>query len=423
MKFTFAAIIITVAIGIVGYLVWLLNQPIQAKKSRSSPKPVREPKPPSVPPLEGLENDDGVTILSFKPIVLDDEPTNEWTDSGVKSDADFGTIRSVLHDAGAADDEPSAAVRLLLVSAVGNTHRGRRRKHNEDSFLVLESQHLFVVADGMGGYAGGEVASRIAVETMERAFVDNHFVGGTNPETAKDGAQLAASVHMANRAIWNEAVANPTLAGMGTTLCAARFSPRKERVYLAHVGDSRCYRFRDGKLSQVTRDHTLKEEGVKGPMGHQLTRAVGIGAAVEVDMILVEPKLRDLYLLCSDGLTKMVPDAEIEEILRSCSTASVAVEALVNRANQMGGKDNITVIVVTIESALEDVAVVDDGLKTDNVPAELSQDEIPTVDGDLPYEEEMTVDDPPRAVGDVGEVDEHAAEADESTNDPTDEKG
>ncbi|MCO4748423.1 MAG: serine/threonine-protein phosphatase [Proteobacteria bacterium] len=353
MKTVLASIILVIAAVIIAYLVWLLFQPMEdTKPSIDYPKP--EPKPEPAPPRPSAqEADEEVTILSFKPIMLDDLTTDEWTDSGVQVDSDLGSTRPVLHDPGAADDEPSAVQPLLLISAVGNTHRGRRRKHNEDSYLVLEAQNLFVVADGMGGYAGGEVASRIAVETMEKAFIENNFVGASAPDTAKDGAQLSASVQMANRAIWDEAVANPTLAGMGTTICAARFSPRKERVYLAHVGDSRCYRFRDGSLEQVTRDHTLREEGVTGPMGHQLTRAVGIGPAVEVDLILVEPQLRDIYLICSDGLTKMVPDQEIGEILGSTKKSSVAVEALVNRANQMGGKDNITVIVVTVQPPFE----------------------------------------------------------------------
>lgn len=364
MKTVLAAIILLSAAAIVAYLVHLLMQPNEQRVPPPAPTPRPKPTPQS---QSAQEADEEVTILSFKPIMLDDLIREGWTDSGVDVDSDLGTTRPVLHDANAADDEPSSIVPLLLISAIGNTHRGRRRKHNEDSFLVLEDQNLFVVADGMGGYAGGEVASRIAVETMEQAFVTDHFVGGTVDGVAKDGAQLSASVQMANRAIWDEAVANPALAGMGTTICAARFSPRKERVYLAHVGDSRCYRFRNDALEQVSRDHTLKEEGVTGPMGHQLTRAVGIGPAVEVDLIMVEPELNDLYLLCSDGLTKMVPDIEIEEILRSTSRSSVAVEALVNRANQMGGKDNITVIVVSVRTPF-DLAVEQSNAEDDTVP-------------------------------------------------------
>ncbi|TNE85685.1 MAG: serine/threonine-protein phosphatase [Deltaproteobacteria bacterium] len=414
MKLALIALIVILAIAVVAWLVLSGQEPPAPQATKPKPAPRPAPQPPH-------EGDEEVTILSFKPIMLDDLATDEWTDSGVELDADLGSVRPVLHDPGAADDEPSAVTPLLLVSAVGNTHRGRRRKNNEDSFLVLESQHLFVVADGMGGYAGGEVASRLAVETIERAFVENRFVGGAQ-DTAKDGAQLAAAVQMANRSIWDEAVANPALAGMGTTVCAARFAPRKERVYIAHVGDSRCYRFRDNKLEQITRDHTLREEGVTGPMGHQLTRAVGIGPSVEVDLVLVEPMLGDHYLLCSDGLTKMVPEEEIGEIMRSCSRASVAVEALVNRANQLGGKDNITVIVVTVKSPsdFEDESnAADTTIPADVTP---SPDELPTVeDAPNPVVSEVfeePTEDPAPADEPTEEPAAEEAPADEPTEEP-----
>jgi protein phosphatase len=215
--------------------------------------------------------------------------------------------------------------------------------------VVLQDHNTFIVADGMGGYVGGEVASQLAVDTIQAAFDDNNFEGNTG-DLHRDGAQLAASIQMANRAIWDAAQADTTLVGMGTTLVGTRFSPRKERLYIGHVGDSRCYRCRDGKIAQITVDHNLEQMGVKGRNAHMLTRALGIGPAVEVDLIMCQPNVGDRYLLCSDGLNKMLDDDQIGAVLQVAATPEVAVETLIGQANQAGGRDNITVILIQVQA-------------------------------------------------------------------------
>jgi protein phosphatase len=135
---------------------------------------------------------------------------------------------------------------------------------------------------------------------------------------------------------------------MGTTLCAARFTPDKHRLYVGHVGDSRCYRVRDGVMKQMTNDHTMADYGVTGPEGAHLSRALGVWPTVPIDVIMAKPVLGDLYLICSDGLTKMISDGTIATQLLHEEDPKAAVERLVFFANAHGGKDNITVILLRI---------------------------------------------------------------------------
>jgi protein phosphatase len=135
---------------------------------------------------------------------------------------------------------------------------------------------------------------------------------------------------------------------MGTTILAARFSPNKQRVYIGHVGDSRCYRLRDGTLRQLTTDHTMKALGMKGPRANDLSRAVGIGAKVTIDLVVDKPRNGDLYLLCSDGLSKMVPDEKVQTILLGEKDLNVAVYGLIEAANDAGGRDNVTAVVIKV---------------------------------------------------------------------------
>ncbi len=344
------AVVLTllVAACIVGVVIALDRLLGRSAAPRSSTPAPPEPRP--VPPTAPHDPDEEITIVGFAPMTLDEATAADWADSDVVAEEELGQTHAIVHDAEAADEEPTASHALILVSAVGQTHRGRRRSNNQDAYAVLQRHNLFVVADGMGGYAGGEVASQLAVETVERAFDDNDFTGSFPADLHRDGAQLAAAIQMANRAIWQHAQAHPELEGMGTTLVAARFSPRRERVYVGHVGDSRCYRFRDGALTRLTEDHNLGQIGVTGRNAHMLTRAVGIGPAVEVDLILARPQVGDGYLLCSDGLNKMVPDERIAEVLSGPGDARDKVEHLVSLANAAGGKDNITVILVEVQA-------------------------------------------------------------------------
>lgn len=261
----------------------------------------------------------------------------------------------IFYDRDAIEDEPTQASPLILVSASGQTDRGLKRKRNEDALLVLEDASLFVVADGMGGYSGGAVASRLAVETIEEAFRASSFPGEVKGRIPKRAGELARAVQLANRRILEEARKQPELTGMGTTVSAARFSPNKQRLYIAHVGDSRVYRLRNGDLRHMTNDHTMREVGVSGEAATHLSRAVGIAPAVSIDVVFGKPVPGDMYLLCSDGLNKMVSDAEIQTILRE-NAPQEAVKKLIDAANASGGKDNVTVIVISVRAARAGVA-------------------------------------------------------------------
>ena len=257
-------------------------------------------------------------------------------------------VTKILYDEDAATDEPTRSESLFLVSATAQTDTGLRRKRNEDSLLILESSGLFVVADGMGGYKGGELASQLAVKTMANAYNTKQFDGEPHKNVPTHASELARAMQMANAAILETAKAQPELEGMGTTLCAARFSGNKKRLYVGHVGDSRCYRLRDGVLEQMTADHTMADHGVKGPGAAHLSRAVGIWPTVPIDIVMGVPLADDVYLLCSDGLTKMLTDQMIGDVLLAEEELTTAVERLIAAANARGGKDNVTVILVRV---------------------------------------------------------------------------
>ena len=233
----------------------------------------------------------------------------------------------------------------MNVSVGAKTDVGRTREVNEDSYLVQEP--LFVVADGMSGHVAGDVASRTAVERLTEATRDE----APTPDA------LAALVRGANAAVFNKARSDSTLQGMGTT-CTILLLEGTD-AHLAHVGDSRAYVFRDQSLRQITEDHTLvqrmvqegrlsAEEAHKHPQRNIITRVLGVDADVSVDTFSVEAKPGDRFILCSDGLSSMLEDAEIEEVLRNESDPQTAAGLLVERANEAGGEDNITVVIVAV---------------------------------------------------------------------------
>jgi serine/threonine protein phosphatase PrpC len=236
---------------------------------------------------------------------------------------------------------------VLEYEAAGASDQGRTRKSNEDSYGLnlnnSEGACNFVVCDGMGGAAAGEVASRLAVEAMLHAM--SH--GVLTPETFQQ------AVGAANSSVHRSAVQDPTRAGMGTTLVA--MATRGNRAWVAHVGDSRCYRLRDGKLERLTLDHSLVDEQVRlgqltpaqaetSPMRNVITRAVGTQDEVDADVseFVVEPG--DLYLLASDGLMREVSDEHIAKILRAARGLEEACAQLIAAANEAGGRDNITCV-------------------------------------------------------------------------------
>src|SRR5437764_3402611 len=240
---------------------------------------------------------------------------------------------------------------LAIVEKAGLTDVGRQRQGNEDSYL--EQPPLFAVADGMGGARAGEVASKIAVEMLaDRAPADG------SPER-----HLAEVTKEANRQIYEKAQADSELAGMGTTLTAALVTGRE--VAIGHVGDSRLYRLRDGQLERLTQDHSLVEEFVRQgkltpeeaenhPQRSIITRALGPEPDVDVETYTHAGRAGDVYLLCSDGLTGMVSEKRIAEILGEASSLDEAAHRLVDEANANGGKDNITVLLFRLADADDD---------------------------------------------------------------------
>jgi PPM family protein phosphatase len=229
------------------------------------------------------------------------------------------------------------------------TDTGRQRNANEDSFFVRAP--IFVVADGMGGAQAGEVASKAAADAFD---VDL-------PEGAPEQV-LRETILAANRTIHELARADPSRAGMGTTLTAAIVDAVGEEVAIGHVGDSRAYRLRAGKLEQLTRDHSLVEEmRRKGqitdaqaqdhPQRSIITRALGPEPEVEPDVQTVPAVAGDVFLICSDGLTTMLGEEQIAKLLAGASSMGAAVRALVDEANRAGGRDNITALAFRLEDA------------------------------------------------------------------------
>ncbi len=243
------------------------------------------------------------------------------------------------------------------------TDTGRIRSHNEDSVVVSAEHGLAVLADGMGGYSAGEVASGIAT-TVIRETIESRLGkrGWRRPLRAGAMQQmLGAAVKLANSAILATAQRQPEYAGMGTTLVAALFD--HDRVTIAHVGDSRAYRLRQGGIEQLTHDHSLLQEQVDAGLisadearfsDHKnlVTRAVGIEQPLEVEIHEHRVAVGDLYLLCSDGLSDLLSEREIAELaLADGGDLGQAAEALVRRANDNGGLDNISVILARVKSA------------------------------------------------------------------------
>ena len=237
---------------------------------------------------------------------------------------------------------------MLRVSEhVERTDTGRQRKANEDAYFARSP--LFAVADGMGGAQAGEVASGLAVEVLEEGLPDG-------PGSAEE--RLAERVREANRRINELSRADDQRAGMGTTLTAVYVG--ETELTVVHVGDSRLYRLRDGRFERLTDDHSLVEELVRQgrltpqeadehPQRSIITRALGPEAGVEPDSRTWPARDGDVYLLCSDGLTSMVPEARVAEILESSVDLEAAGRALVDAANEAGGRDNITVVLLRLE--------------------------------------------------------------------------
>ena len=238
---------------------------------------------------------------------------------------------------------------------------GRTRSNNEDSVAVDEANALAVLADGMGGYNAGEVASSMATSFIKAELGRWLSEAASRASDIEVRRAMDICVDNANRAIFNAANANPQYAGMGTTLVVAVFRDGQLRV--GHVGDSRAYRWRNGQLAQITRDHSLLQEQIDAGLitpeqaafsanKNLVTRAVGVEDTVLLETHLHEVQPGDVYLMCSDGLSDMLDDAMMARLLQLHDTLPAAGKALVAAANDAGGKDNIALILVRVAGGL-----------------------------------------------------------------------
>ena len=270
------------------------------------------------------------------------------------------------------DISPVGDVRF---EAVGVTDIGRQRKHNEDHVLLRPELDLFVVADGMGGHNAGDVASRLATASLKNFYEatlegvpESQRVGDNYGELSVDAQRLTSAVRKANRDVFEISSTYRQHHGMGSTVVAAYLVRNRGMMHVAHVGDSRCYRFREGKLVQLTHDHSLindalalkpdltPEELARLPK-NIITRALGMREDVKVDVHSTAVQVGDVFLLCSDGLSGMVDDIEMASVLAlggpqaagSDGDLRDVCETLVHLANENGGTDNITALLVRID--------------------------------------------------------------------------
>ena len=238
------------------------------------------------------------------------------------------------------------------------TDTGRARNNNEDSVAVDSAAALVVLADGMGGYNAGEVASNMATSFILTELGRWLTEASSNATDADVRRAMDICVDNANRAIFNAANSNPQYAGMGTTLVVGVF--REGRLLLGHVGDSRGYRLRGGEFLRITHDHSLLQEQIDAGLiteeqaafssnKNLVTRAVGVEDAVMLESHMHELLPGDLVLLCSDGLSDMLDDERIGALLQSCESIETGARALITAANEAGGKDNIAVILVRVQ--------------------------------------------------------------------------
>lgn len=251
----------------------------------------------------------------------------------------------------------------MRVRYAGSTHVGMKRSHNEDNYTLLESENLYIVADGMGGHASGEIASRIAVEAVENFFIDTSKDPDSTWPFKEDRAVnydqnlLVTGIKLANRRVYETAQGDAKLRGMGTTIVGLLI--REQGCYVGHVGDSRGYLLENGTIAQLTEDHSLlndylkvhdlsQEEIDNFPHKNVIVRALGMKDSVTVDIHRIEPKVGQTFLMCSDGLSGMMTDEEILDLVESANgDLEKACKNLIAKANAAGGVDNVTVVLVS----------------------------------------------------------------------------
>ena len=249
----------------------------------------------------------------------------------------------------------------MKIRYAAKTDVGMKRTHNEDYFSLIEDEQLFIVADGMGGHASGEVASKMSAETVSEFYQRTKDEDATWPykmdrQLSYIENRLACGIKLANFKIFDSASRDIRFKGMGTTFVTSLVCG--DKIYVAHVGDSRCYRVRNGAIAQITRDHSLledyreakpdmtEEEQRNFPHRNVITRALGMRETVQVDIKAHQIMDGDIYLMCSDGLSGMVDDPSILRIVSQAKSLERAVAELVDHANRAGGTDNITTLLL-----------------------------------------------------------------------------
>jgi serine/threonine protein phosphatase PrpC len=259
------------------------------------------------------------------------------------------------------------ALTHMNFTAAGLSDVGLQREHNEDSFCILAEHRLFVVADGMGGHRAGDIASRMATNEVKAYFdatslgdYGSQWPGEDESELDEEQNRLVSAVKLANQRIFQASIRNRSVQGMGTTIVGALFNRDDRKIHIAHVGDSRAYCIREGVITQLTRDHSLLNDYLlvmpnltdaqkERLPSNVITRALGMQDAVAVDLCVEHVQPGDMYVLCSDGLNGMVRDERILDLVRASNgDIEWAAKALVSEANQNGGEDNITVVLVHI---------------------------------------------------------------------------
>jgi protein phosphatase len=254
----------------------------------------------------------------------------------------------------------------MRIEVAGSTHVGMKRNHNEDNYLVLPEENLVVVADGMGGHSSGEIASRIAVDELGEFFrmtskdQDATWPFKMDKQRNYDENRLSTGIKLANARIFERATVDTKYKGMGTTIVSVHFA--ETAAYVGHVGDSRVYFFRGGILQQVTEDHSLLNDYLKAkkltpeeienfPHKNVIVRALGMKEQVQVDVTRVDPLENDVFLLCSDGLSGMISDAQMQDILSRTPELEKACGQLIDLANAAGGNDNVTCVLARYHAA------------------------------------------------------------------------
>lgn len=243
----------------------------------------------------------------------------------------------------------------MMYEICAQTDQGRVRKNNEDAVAFDPQTGLCLLADGMGGYNAGEIASGMAVTFISQELGSWLRQAGNRASARELRRTLETCVHNVNHSIFNAACSNPDYEGMGTTLVAGVFV--EGRLILGHVGDSRCYRLRGPAFQQITKDHSLlqeqidaglmtPEQALASPYRNLITRALGVEDSVLIDINEHRVELGDVYLMCSDGLSDMVPDGVLAAILHASGTLQQKALKLVHAANEGGGRDNISVLLV-----------------------------------------------------------------------------